>query len=378
MENLINEIKQLFGAGAYDSEESVRSHICYRILRELGWPESPLHLVSEHKVRSLRVDIALCHSPKEPVVFIEIKAPGKCSPQGQEQVFEYAARQGGIPMIIFTDGDEWHFYFVYGTGNYDSKKVKTIRLTKDDTDKCTECFQRYLEYDQVGSERAFDNLRRDYEQVRSANKAKSRIPEAWEQLVDQEDSLIEMIIEKVKEISGGGHAPKKSDVVQFLQSLEQKNRQAKPIGTSAAQRRDRKSQPVSGGLKPFYQYKINGEIQQDRYAIVIYLKVLDYIITEYGRFEELKLQPLNRRKSRSLGSGYQMSKDKREIPIEEKLKTQLPNSKIWLHTNLSVQMISRNLIKIGEFYNQSENRKILGVWGSDAEVEFDTPARPSA
>jgi hypothetical protein len=73
-----------------------------------------------------------------------------------------------------------------------------------------------------------------------------------------------------------------------------------------------------------------------------------------------------------------MSKDKREIPIEEKLKTQLPNSKIWLHTNLSVQMISRNLIKIGEFYNQSENRKILGVWGGDAEVEFDIPARPSA
>ena len=110
---------------------------------------------------------------------------------------------------------------------------------------------------------------------------------------------------------------------------------------------------------------------------MVYLKVLDYIITKFRRFEELKSQPLNQRKSRSLGSGYQMSEDKRQIPTQEKFKTQLPNSKIWLHISLSVQQISRNLIKIGEFYNQSESRKILDVWGSGAEVEFDIPTRPS-
>ena len=379
MENLINKIKQYFDTGAYDSEELVRSHICYPVLRELDWDtESPVHLIPEYNVRNLRVDIALCHSPREPVVFIEIKAPGKCSPQGQDQVFEYAARQGGIPMIIFTDGDEWHFYNSYGTGTYDSKKVKSIQLTKDNIDECIECLSRYLHYEQVKSGQSFDNLRRDYDQVRSANKAKSKIPEAWEQLVDEEDLLIEMIIEKVKEISDGGYAPKKADVIAFLQSLKTESRPAKTMGSSITRPSQRKSQPVSEGPKPFYQYKINGEIRQDKYAIVIYLKVVDYIITKYGRFEELKFQPLNRRKSRSLGSGYQMSEDKRQIPIQEKLKTQLPDCKIWLHTNLSVQMILRNLIKIGEFYNQLENRKILGVWGSGAEVEFDIPTRPSA
>ena len=379
MENLINKIKQYFDTGAYDSEELVRSHICYPVLRELDWDtESPVHLIPEYNVRNLRVDIALCHSPREPVVFIEIKAPGKCSPQGQDQVFEYAARQGGIPMIIFTDGDEWHFYNSYGTGTYDSKKVKSIQLTKDNIDECIECLSRYLHYEQVKSGQSFDNLRRDYDQVRSANKAKSKIPEAWEQLVDEEDLLIEMIIEKVKEISDGGYAPKKADVIAFLQSLKTESRPAKTMGSSITRPSQRKSQPVSEGPKPFYQYKINGEIRQDKYAIVIYLKVVDYIITKYGRFEELKFQPLNRRKSRSLGSGYQMSEDKRQIPIQEKLKTQLPDCKIWLHTNLSVQMILRNLIKIGEFYNQLENRKILGVWGSGAEVELDIPTRPSA
>lgn len=379
MENLINKIKQYFDTGAYDSEELVRSHICYPVLRELDWDtESPVHLIPEYNVRNLRVDIALCHSPREPVIFMEIKAPGKCSPQGQEQVFEYAARQGGIPMIIFTDGDEWHFYNSYGSGTYDSKKVKSIQLTKDNIDECMEYFSRYLQYEQVKSGHAFDYLRQDHDLVRSANTAKSKIPEAWERLVDEEDLLIEMIVEKVKDVSEGRYAPRKADVVAFLQSLKAENRPVKTTGSSIARPPRRESQTFSGESKPFYQYKINGEIHQDKYAIVIYLKVLDYIITKFRRFEELKSQSLNRRKSRSLGSGYQMSEDKRQIPTQEKLKTQLPNSKIWLHTNLSVQQISRNLIKIGEFYNQSESRKILDVWGSGAEVEFDIPTRPSA
>ena len=128
METRINKIKQYFDTSAFDSEESVRTHICYPVLRELGWDvESPVHLIPEYKVSNLRVDIALCRSPGKP----------------------------------------------------------------------------------------------------------------------------------------------------------------------AARSRHRKLQPVSEGAKSFYQYKINGEIQQDRYAIVIYLKVLDYIITEFGRFEELKLQPIN-------------------------------------------------------------------------------------
>ena len=381
METRINKIKQYFDTSAFDSEESVRTHICYPVLRELGWDvESPVHLIPEYKVSNLRVDIALCRSPGKPVVFIEVKAPGKCSPKGQKQVFEYAAGEGGIPMIIFTDGDEWHFYNSYGSGPYDSRKVKSLWLTKDNTDECIECFSRYLQYERVKSERAFDDLRWDHKQTIAAEEAKSIIPKAWNLLVDddEDDMLIDIINEKVKEISDGAHVPEKADVVAFLQSLKAEYSPTKTTGKPAARPRHRKLQPVSEGAKSFYQYKINGEIQQDRYAIVIYLKVLDYVIAKFGRFEELKLQPLNRRKSRSLGSGYQMSEDKREIPVEEKLKTQLPNSKIWLHTSLSVQQISRNLIKIGEFYNQSENRKILDVWGSDAEVEFDTPARPSA
>lgn len=257
-------------------------------------------------------------------------------------------------------------------------KVKSIQLTKDNIDECMEYFSRYLQYEQVKSGHAFDNLRPDHDLVRSANTAKSKIPEAWERLVDEEDLLIEMIVEKVKDVSEGRYAPKKTDVVAFLQNLKAENRPIKTTAASRARPPRRESQTFSGGSNPFYQYKINGEIHQGRNGKDIYIKVLDYIFVTYGRFQELKSHPLNRMKSRSLGTGYHISEDRIEITKEDKHKQQLPGSKIWLNTNQSASSMSGKLIKIGEFYNQLENRKILGVWGSGAEVEFDIPTRPSA
>ena len=94
MEELVGTIKQYIGAGSYDNEEAVRAQICYPILQALGWDmQSPVHVVPEYKVHNLKVDIALRRSVEEPMVFIEVKAPGKCSLQGQDQVFDYAARQ---------------------------------------------------------------------------------------------------------------------------------------------------------------------------------------------------------------------------------------------------------------------------------------------
>ena len=377
MENLINTIKQYFDTGSYDSEQAVRSQICEPILQELGWDmRSPVHVVHEYKVDNLKVDIALCHSPREPVIFIEAKAPGKCSPQGQNQVFKYAAEQGGIPMIIFTDGNEWHFYNSYGAGGYESRKVKNILLTKDDSNDCVKYFRRYLQFEEVKTEQAFENLRRDYEQARSADKAKSKIPEAWNQLVNTSDEmLIEIIVDRVIDISDEKHVPKKDDVVEFLKALKPAKKPEKPPLPPPPN-----GPPPPSGRKVTvtHRYKINDQIHNGRNGKDVYMKVLDYVLTEYGRFEKLKNQKFNKMKSRDLGAGYHMSEDRDEIPKKREHKTQLSQSRKWVNTNLSADTMSSKLNEVGRFYNQVENKKILGRWGSDAEVEFDIPTRPSS
>ena len=140
MEDLIITIKRNIKNRSYRSEEAVRSQICYPILQELGWKmHSTDQVVPEYKINKLRVDLALCHSPKKPGVFIEVKALGtlnKRSAQGEEQIFDYAARKGGVPMIILTDGNEWHFYNTHGEGDYDERQVKSFKLGDDLLNSC--------------------------------------------------------------------------------------------------------------------------------------------------------------------------------------------------------------------------------------------------
>ena len=383
MDSLINTIRQYFDTGSYDSEEAVRAQICYPILRELGWDtHSPVHVVPEYKVdnyKKKRVDVALCHSPKEPVIFIEVKALGNCSAQGEEQIFDYAARKGGIPMIILTDGDEWLFYNSYGAGGYESRKVKNIQLTKDDSNDCIRYFRRYLQYEEVKTEQAFENLRRDYDQARSADKAKSKIPEAWDILVNNSDEmLMEIVVDKVKEISSGSHTPKKEDVIEFLKGLKSEKRPVKQITSGSGKAPQKEARPGSETEKVIHRYKINGQIHNGRNGKDVYMNALDHVLTEYGRFEELKSLKFNKIKSRTLGHGYHMSENGDEIPKGMEHKTKLGRSGKWINTNLSAADMSAKLVEVGGFYNQIEKRKILGAWGSGSEVEFDIPTRPSS
>ncbi len=106
------------------------------------------------------------------------------------------------------------------------------------------------------------------------------------------------------------------------------------------------------------------------------MKVLDYVLTEYDRFEALKNQKFNKMKSRALGTGYHMSENGDEIPKGREHKTKLMRSGKWVNTNMSAESMLTRLDEVGGFYYRFENRKILGKWGSGAEVEFDIPTRP--
>ena len=381
MEKLIQTIQQKIIKGSYRTEEAVKTQICLPILRELGWKvDLPEHLVYEYGIDRLRVDIALCHPPEKPAVFIEVKAPDKCSTQGEDQIFGYAAGRGGVPMIILTDGDEWHFYNSYGIGDYKSRKVKSFLLRKDKPDDCVAHFIRYLQYDRVKKGAAFDDLRLDHKKIVEQTEATLKIPEAWRQLVNNSDEmLIEIIVDQVKAITSGEHTPEIKDVVEFLKILKPARQPVKQPTLRSGEASQPKAPPAAPEAeKVTHQYKINSQIHRGRNGKDVYMKVLDYVLAEYGRFEELKNQKFNKMKSRDLGAGYHMSEDRDEIPKGREHKTQLRQSRKWVNTNLSADTMSSKLDEVGRFYSQVENKKILGRWGSGAEVEFDIPTRPSS
>lgn len=93
-----------------------------RILTSLGWDSFDTTVVwSEFSVAPRRVDYSLCHPPKKPTVFIEVKQPGHTE-AADRQLFEYAFHEG-VPLAVLTDGQTWNFYLPSGQGSYDDRRV---------------------------------------------------------------------------------------------------------------------------------------------------------------------------------------------------------------------------------------------------------------
>ena len=138
-----------------------------------------------------------------------------------------------------------------------------------------------------------------------------------------DEMLIEIIVDRVIDISDEKHVPKKDDVVEFLKALKPAKKPEKPPLPPPPN-----GPPPPSGRKVTvtHRYKINDQIHNGRNGKDVYMKVLDYVLTEYDRFEELKNQNFNKMKSRSLGAGYHLSENGNEIPKRSEHKTKLMKS----------------------------------------------------
>ena len=98
--------------GAYASESAVSQGVLMPVLQELGWAvfNSAEVVIPEyqHQLEGRRVDFALCHPAKRPMVFVEVKNVGLLGGAAR-QLFEYAFHSG-VPMAVLTDGREWIFF----------------------------------------------------------------------------------------------------------------------------------------------------------------------------------------------------------------------------------------------------------------------------
>ena len=154
-----NLVKQVYSSEALVSEGIVR-----RILEALEWPRfNPQVVIPEYPVEGGRVDFALCHPPSKPLVFIEVKPVGK-SGGAEKQLFDYAFHKG-VPVVILTDGREWHFFHPSGQGEYRERKVYNVDLTEVDRVECTARLSRYLNYQSICTGEAVKAIADDYRAV---------------------------------------------------------------------------------------------------------------------------------------------------------------------------------------------------------------------
>ena len=219
----IDDIRESLEKGELPpNEAAVCDDIVRRIVHELGWPRYQSRIVyPQYPVEGGKVDFALCHPPSEPCVFIEAKQVGGIeNVDAEEQLFRYAFRRG-VPIAILTDGQKWQFFYPIGEGHYRERKVHVMDLTEGDSEESAKWLNRYLNYGSIRTGEAIEAIKRDYEKVVQQRQVATRLPEAWNKLVEEADEfLLHAVAEKTESLCG--YRPTDEQVLDFLKSLERK------------------------------------------------------------------------------------------------------------------------------------------------------------
>ena len=214
LERDIEEIRAGFKTGRFGSEAAVSQGIVLRLLSALGWPiHDTQAIIPQFVLGGRRVDYALCHPPGKPIAFIEVKNVGQGG-GAERQLFEYAFHEG-IQLAILTDGRGWGFFLPAEQGDYAERRVYKLDIVESDLSECTHRLNRYLKYDVILTGDAIAAARKDYGDVSRERQIKAALPQAWEQLVENEDELLlELVVDRVESLCG--YKPDFNTVASFL------------------------------------------------------------------------------------------------------------------------------------------------------------------
>jgi hypothetical protein len=258
------------------NEATVSQGIVQRLLHSLGSPVyDPEVVAPEYSLGTRRVDYALCHPPREPVILVEVKQVGQ-SKGADRQLFEYAFHEG-VPMAILTDGQEWNFFLPTEQGDYGERQVYKLDILERDPAEIESSLERYLEYEAVRSGQAIEAARRDYRNAARKRRAQRTLPDAWDRLMDSEDELlIELLSDKVEDLCGV--KPEPDAVAAFLRGQALLRSETPPV--VASQWPERSTQPTTRSDVPkSVGYTFEGRWRPARSARELLIKV-------FGEFAE--------------------------------------------------------------------------------------------
>jgi hypothetical protein len=216
LEEHIRQIRSGIEAHQFANEAAVAQGIVLRLLGALSWPCWDTHVVApQYSLEGRRADFALCHPPDRPVVLVEVKQLGMSSPASERQLFEYAFH-AGVPFVVLTDGQQWHFFLPAEQGDYGERRVYKLDLLEREVSECSARLSRYLKYEAIVSGAAIEAAREDYRNVARTRLIKTSLPKAWRKLVEEKDEiLIDLIADQVASLCG--YKPDFEAVARFLE-----------------------------------------------------------------------------------------------------------------------------------------------------------------
>ena len=197
-----------------DSEEATKQGIILPILSRVGWDRDNVReVIPEYRIENGRVDYCL-HVAHKNVVFIEAKRTDQQLDQHQEQLLDYAFREG-VELAALTNGVVWWLYLPLLQGSWEQRKFFTIDISQQDPAAVADHFRNYIGKEAVANGSAFQRAKSLHESRAKERLTKTTLPKAWQQLLDGPDELLaELLAERVESLCG--HQPTLDQVADFL------------------------------------------------------------------------------------------------------------------------------------------------------------------
>ncbi len=175
------------------------------ILSRLGWdPYNIREVVPEYSVGTGRVDYCL-KIGEQMSVFVEVKRMNEELEKHQEQLLEYAFREG-VKIAVLTNGLLWWFYLPLFPGSWDQRKFFAIDIQEQEISSAATHFMLFLSREAIASGAAHKKAEEIHAGREKDRRIRETIPTAWRDLCQKPDEmLVELLADKVESLCG--HRP---------------------------------------------------------------------------------------------------------------------------------------------------------------------------
>lgn len=340
---LINEFKKnkdIFKFG----EEATKQGIVLRILKELGWDFFNISEVQpEYSVGNQKVDYALGYNGKIKV-FIEVKKVNEDLEKHQEQLLNYAFKEG-VKLAILTNGISWWFYLPLREGSWEQRKFYTIEILDQKSGDIVEKFEEFLSKDNVISDKAVENAEKLYNSRQKITLITETLPKAWDKIISEPDKrLVEILAETTERLCG--HKPDDRIVEEFLGKISQEKSIPKipktmPTYSETQNVEDFTEKSIIGFTLRKKEYQVNSWRN-------LLMSIIEIVLTTNRKQFEKVLSLKGRKRP-------YFSKMPSELREPEKIK----DTDIYVETNLNANSIVSLSKKVIKLFGYDENELII-------------------
>jgi predicted type IV restriction endonuclease len=337
VQNLISFINNLKIDGkiiSYD-EAATKQAIILKLLSLLSWDTFNIDEVKpEFSIGGNRVDYSLRINNANKV-FIEVKKIGEELENHQEQLLKYSFQEG-VRLAILTNGITWWFYLPLHEGSWEQRKFYTIDISQQESEDVVQNFFDFLLKDNVINGKAIQNAETVYKGQQKSSIIQETLPKAWNKIINEpDDLLVELINETTEKLCG--HKADIESVAEFL--LQHKNQfllststiQPTKRGTIVKKRNDvsttvAQNENYTG--KTITAFYFRGKKYEVRSWIVLLIKLSEELNNKHKNEFNKTLNLSGRKRP-------YFSYNKNELRVPQ----QIDNTKIFVETNLSANMI---------------------------------------